>query len=324
MKKPFVRRLPSLFRIEALRLLLAASLVSGAAVSLPAQEEKKVEEEAFSTQIFLSNVDGTGFKMLANLPEYKSQGSPDWSPDGKKIAFDAWKDPNGANGSTARIVVVNADGTNPVFFGDGCMPSFSPKGNRIAYSRYGKGVWVLNVNDPEEAPAQLDESGWGTDWSPDGTRIAYSRGGNLVVFDLVEGTTQQLFEGERPFNGIYWNFVWSPDSNFIAFRARKPDGKTAIFTVSAEGSKHGLETIHEGAGMEAMAWSPANNQILISEPCAERNNLLQFYNYSPKPGPKPELQTWLPADRRVQDPSFSPDGKRLAFAGHKRTPAPAK
>ena len=311
------------FLTESLRLLLWAAIFVGAADPLIAQD-RNADEETFSTRIFLSNVDGTGLKPLANLPEYGSQGSPDWSSVGRKIALDAWRPGKGENGSQARIVVVNADGTNPVFFGDGAMPSFSPKGNRIAYSRYGKGVWVLNANDPDEAPALLDEGGWGTDWSPDGTRIAYTRGGNIVIFDLVEGTTQSLFEGQPPFQQIYWNFVWSPDSNFIAFRARKRDGKTAIFTVSAEGSKQGLETIHEGPGMEAMAWNPDTRQILIALPCVERNNLLQFYAYSPKPGPKPELQTWLPADRRVQDPSFSPDGKRLAFSAHKRTPAAAK
>lgn len=323
MLKSFDCRTAISFRIVAWKLLLASVVVSLDMRSGLADDEK-AEEETFTTQIFVSNVDGTGFRRLTNLPDYGSQGSPDWSSDGKRVAFDAWRPGKGESGPQARIVMVNADGTNPVFFGDGCMPSFSPKGNRIAYSRYGKGVWVLNANDPDEAPALLDDNGWGTDWSPDGTRIAYTRGGNLVIFDLVEGTTQTLFEGQLPFQQIYWNFVWSPDSNFIAFRARKQDGKTAISTVSALGSKHGLETIHEGAGMEAMAWNPDTKQILISEPCAERNNLLQFYAYSPKPGPKPELQTWLPADRRVQDPSFAPDGKRLAFAAHKRTPAPAK
>ena len=57
---------------------------------------------------------------------------PSWSPDGRRIAFQAYRD------STWQIWIVNADGTDlkPVTSSvfDDREPAWSPDGNRIAFS----------------------------------------------------------------------------------------------------------------------------------------------------------------------------------------------
>ena len=47
-------------------------------------------------RISLINADGTGLRHIVSLPDVTRLGSPDWSRDGKKIAFDGWKSIFGA------------------------------------------------------------------------------------------------------------------------------------------------------------------------------------------------------------------------------------
>ena len=83
-----------------------------------------------SPGLFIMNVDGSDLRKLAlNDSEITSPGSPDWSPDGKQIAFDQF--------STSSIYLVNADGTGLKKIGSGVMPTFSPDGKRLAFSGSG-------------------------------------------------------------------------------------------------------------------------------------------------------------------------------------------
>ena len=185
----------------------------------------------------------------------------------------------------------------------------------------------MNANDPEEEPIQLDEAGWGTAWSPDGSRIAYTKGYNTIaIFDVVEGTTVNLFDGPSPYRQIAWNFVWSPDGKQIAFRATPKDGgKQSVVMVDARGAKHGLGLLHEGAPLPALGWSADDGkQILFAEYVPERNNILQLWALSPIPGGKAEMLRGLPEDRQLTDPAVAPDGKKIAFAASKRIPKPEK
>lgn len=178
---------------------------------------------------------------------------------------------------------------------------------------------------PRRGPAQLDETGWGTDWSPDGTQIAYTSGYNtLMIFDLVEGTTVNLFDGRGPYNQIVWNFAWSPDGKKIAFRATLQNGKQGIVAVDTRGAKHGLDVLHEGTALPAVCWTTDSKQILFSEAVAERGNIRAIFGISATPGSKPDLMKGLPEDRQLMDPSISADGKKIAFSAYKRMPKAEK
>ena len=49
-------------------------------------------------QFVVMGIDGTGLRTLANFPKDLETGSPDWSPNGKQIAFDAWRLAQGETG----------------------------------------------------------------------------------------------------------------------------------------------------------------------------------------------------------------------------------
>jgi Tol biopolymer transport system component len=302
----------------------------GLLVSGPKQvraDEAPEPQEEFTTRIFLANTDGSNMRPLVDLPEYQAQGSPCWSADGKLIAFDAWKPQLGEKHPNSRMIIVNADGSNPRIFDDASMPSFSPGGHRIAYSRpQARGVWVISLDaESEEEAVQIDPSGWGTAWSPDG-KIVYAvhttGGANLRVVNIVEGRRDYVFSEEQtPYTQIFWNMAWSPDGKRIVYKAAKRgSGKQEVGIVDARGEKFGLVTRDEGDLWASFAWSPDASKVLFTKKCPERQRF-QIYSAAPDSKDPPQLLPALDPLRNYADIAYSPDGKQLLISCQKRTPA---
>ncbi len=307
------------------RIGLCVAFVSGLCLPLGQIRAEDAKEE-FQTRLFIANVDGSNMKPLTNLNEYQAQGSPSWSRDGKLIAFDGWKPQMGESFSNSKVIVVNADGTNPRIFEDSAMPSFSPGGHRMVVSRpKAGGVWVTNVDGTSEDDfVTLDDRGWGADWSPDG-KIVYAKGtkagGNMTVVELVEGRVTPVFgEDQTPYVQICWNMGWSPDGKRIAYKALDRDQKIVIGIVDARGEKFGHVIRDRGQVLESVAWTPDSSQILYVKMCPERGQY-QIYSASPDTMDEPKLLGGLEADRGYRDMAFSPDGKQLIISCAKKGPA---
>jgi len=286
------------------------------------------EGDTFSSRLFRTHLDGSEAKPLTVFPEYTSQGSPEWSSDGKLICFDVWK--TGGSTATGQIALVQADGSNPRTICDGLMPSFSPGGKRIAFSRTGAnyGIWIMSTDGPDTELVHLDERGWGTSWAPDG-RIAFatSRAGmaNLVVLNIVEGTRELVFdEQESPYQQIYWNFAWSPDSRRIVFKAITTHGKKEVGIVDVRGVKFGhirrpeLSTVHE-----SFTWSPDGARILVTKACPERANRAQIYSFNPDKNESLELLSKQDSERPCTTAAYAPDGKSLVVSCQMKAPPKA-
>ena len=86
--------------------------------------------------LYVMDADGRNLRPFVSYPEYTAHGSPAWSCDGSQLAFDAWRSIHGETYLDAHIFVCNADGTQPRDIGVGTMPSWSPDGNRIVFSKY--------------------------------------------------------------------------------------------------------------------------------------------------------------------------------------------
>ncbi len=180
---------------------------------------------------------------------------PNWSPDGKAIAF-AMK-----SGGNTEIFTIKTDGTDLKNLThddarDG-GPAWSPDGSKILFSsdRDGRSeaVHLFSMNTDGSDVARFTTR-WGYEmtpaWSPDGKTIAYAcdrRDGSSQVLDIFAadpadpGTERVLTK--RRFHDT--NPSFSPDGSRIAFVSQS-DGNFEIYLINADGS--GLVRVTRDAG----------------------------------------------------------------------------
>lgn len=110
--------------------------------------------------IYVMNLDGSDLRKIT--PGCRSgephDPNPDWSPDGRRIAY----------ARDSEIWVMNADGRSAVQLTHtpGSLeysPAWSPDGRRIAVTRLGKGIYVINADGTHTTRLT---AGWNPDWRP--------------------------------------------------------------------------------------------------------------------------------------------------------------
>jgi Tol biopolymer transport system component len=260
------------------------------------------------------NADGSAVRQIITMKDYNAQGSPDWSPDGKLIAFDAWRASAGERASAAHVFVAHADGGEPRDLGAGAMPSFSPDGKQIAFTSYRpqRGVFVMNADGGDRR--LIDADGWSGHWSPDGKSLMYGVGGNLAVYDVKTKTSRTVLVGEHGsrYRYVYWNPCWSPDGRRIAFKAQLTDETYELAWTNTDGSDKGFKVLYSGVTDADLAWHPDGKRLVFSmrDPMRKRPLLFELQVDEDKP---PRVLLGQPLNRANVNCDWSPDGKMLAF-----------
>jgi len=241
---------------------------------------------------FSVNPDGTGKVQLTNCGSRSAYcGSPAWSPDGTKIAYQYYVY-NASTGTWpytgyAEIHVMNADGSGDVNLSNNGQqaydgsPAWSPDGTHIAFSRnpytgtwYGPtDVYTMNANGGSLTQithaATADQSYWSgygyglPSWSPDGSRLVFY-GSTIIAFGLyfanADGSGFTNFtqdQGGTP--------AWSHDGVWIAFSRSaitNGNGQRGIWVIHPDGT--GLKQLSAGiatASEYAPSWSPGDTRI---------------------------------------------------------------
>ena len=141
-------------------------------------------EDSTGVHIATIRPDGTQRRALTSAPGV--QEAPDWSPDGRWIAYDAYS-PTQPVFSTS-IWVMKADGTGArrvTRGGFDVEPVFSPDGRRIAFGRITgdsaagqlEAIYVVDVDGTDLRQVVPPRPGLEhPDWSPDGRWISFGIG----------------------------------------------------------------------------------------------------------------------------------------------------
>lgn len=281
-------------------------------------------------RLFVMNSDGTNLRALtAPQPQFNSQGSPDWSPDGSLIAFDTWA------GQTAnsRIVVIRPDGTGLQDLGEGVLPDFSPDSRRITFSWAGHGVTVMNRDGSDRKVINSD--GWGTRWSPNGRWLAcgmntntdINGSSNVAIVDVASGDVKFLLSGPDAtrYTNIFSNLEWSPDSKWLCFKGRRADqieefAMVGVPDVSEFSEKPSMRTdqssrlrlISADALIYDFAWHPSGRTILLSI-LKPNENRIELHECSTSTGRiRPHVEP--PQNTSIKTLAWSPNGKYIVFS----------
>src|SRR5262245_18941838 len=99
--------------------------VLAAIVWLTAVEARAIEEPR---AVFVMQRDGSGVHRVVAVPGARWHGSPRWSHDGTRLAFDAY-----APKMACHIYIVGADGKHLRDLGTGSSPNWSPDDKQIVF-----------------------------------------------------------------------------------------------------------------------------------------------------------------------------------------------
>ena len=201
-----------------------------------------------NAEVYVVAADGTGRRKLAHAVSYvaldgnpKSPNpNPEWSPDGRRIAFTSNRDGN------EDIYVVDVDGGGLVNLtrsrGTDRRPVWSPDGRQIAFrgDRDGNGeVYVMNADGSAQRRLTRNPApDNGAVWSPDGRRILFQRAlGDIWVMNRDGSGQRNLTPDVRPARiARDTSPAWSPDGRLIAFLSER-DNTGRIYVMTAAGGE---------------------------------------------------------------------------------------
>lgn len=235
--------------------------------------------------ICLIDPDGTERVRLDRDPTIYPAGNggdsdPDWSPDGRRIAFIRGTD------SGSHVFTMNADGSQmkQMTFGPkgATLPDWAPDGRRIAYYADG-GVHVVDIQTG--IVTRLNEREWGNGdmpvWRPGGGAIAFtsSRDGYCVpdAHGCVRAPQIYLMgeRGEAPHpvtrdgDIAFYTPAWSPDGTRLAAGCTN-----SVCTLNADGSA--LVRLAPSAPWAYPAWSPDGRMIAFTAGPRPRDQEIQL------------------------------------------------
>lgn len=270
-------------------------------------QETNWEENAFETEIWIAVVATGQQYQLTNAK--KSSSAPQWSPDGKRIAFISDRD---GKRQLYTIVPTGGESLQLTSIETGVNSfNWSPDGHRIAFT----------AGDPESKARKDRREKYGDYEVVKGDYTMT----HLWMIDVVADSKEKKAEPIRLTEGTNFNvggFNWSPDSERLAFSATKDPDIASSYSADIyvlKVSDKSLKKIVDTKGPDNNpVWSPDGKQIAY-----ETANGSEFFFYQnsfiaviPSDDGTPQILTES-FDELPRIIAWSPDG--IYFGGLQKT-----
>ena len=206
-----------------------------------------------AADIYTINDDGTGRTRVT--PGVRKSLSPNWSPDGRRIAYMHLNTSGGWD-----IYTINLDGSGAFMVaGSGYSPCWSPDGTMLAYTR-NNNPWVVNTNG-SGSRVLYSQYGAPKGWSPDSQYLLIELGSG-GWFDLYRIARDGSGLTKLPTDGVQSGFATPAKvGNKWVYRwAWDYDQPATIMTINLDGSSK-FSVAAVGTALGHMFFSPDGSKI---------------------------------------------------------------
>lgn len=254
----------------------------------------------------------------------EASGDPEWSPDGKSIAY------TGTLGSQSGLMVAHADGSDKKFLAvkEGTNSPLPTTGKEIAWSPDGKQIaYVAAEPGPETAdatgdPVVITRYLYKPTASEGNSHFNDNRRLHIFTVDVATAKSRQLTTGTHNEHSI----DWSPNGKEIAFISNREANEDQFFnydllTVDPSTAELRRMTMTESAEYRPH-WSPDGKTIVYE---ATKRGLTDLETTME------DTHVWLidadgknrrelggSIDNRQGEPAWSSDGKSILFTVQER------
>ncbi|MBN2310886.1 MAG: Tol-Pal system beta propeller repeat protein TolB [Candidatus Hydrogenedentes bacterium] len=216
-----------------------------------------------SKEIYVSDYDGVN---LVQVTKHNSVSIlPQFSPDGRKIAYVSFKD------RFPFLYILDLDTGSSVplskSVGLNVAPAWAPDGKRLAIVlSKDANAEIYLVNRDGSNPRRLTDNramDTSPSFHPDGSRIAFvsERAGSAQIYAMNadgSGVTRLSYQGGRSYDP-----AWSPDGRSIAYVVERRGEGLEIYMMDADGKNPRRLTASPGSN-ESPSWSPDSRHVVFA------------------------------------------------------------
>jgi len=245
----------------------------------------------------------------------KNVAGPQFSPDGKWIAYTVSEWEREANRRVSHIYIVPSDGGSPIKLTNGergeSSPQWAPDGKRIAFladrdrssanaeRERGNQIWIISVSGGEAEKLTSEENGvTAFQWSPDGRQIAY------ITRDTPKDKAEREKKKKDRFDAIVvdreylYSHLWVIRVD-TREKKRVTEGEFSVSSPQWSPDGGRIAYVRSRAGFQESSFTD------ISE---DRNTDIYIVSTD---GGAPRLLTSNPGPDN--NPQWSPDGREIAY-----------
>jgi len=289
---------------------------------------------------------GTG-RPLAPPEAARSQSAgirmgPDWSPDGKRLAYKSFAGPADRARGHAQISVLDlTTGQETRVATSLASPNpymgvrWSPDGRSVLIIGNGsaseRGIYQVGIPGGETRPLVAfppQKVCLQAAWSGDGQSVFYFLGNNptkLLRRDLASGTDAELAAMSAPVGGP--RLAVSPDGQWVAFTSMEMGSgpRTLMIVPASSGPAREVFKLGDGDFAQWLVWSPDGKEVWLKlyrpAPDGKGQPSVEFLGVSPEGGAVRTLEmgaqqgnTAAPWQiKSAMDLRIHPDGRQVAF-----------
>ncbi|KAF5735487.1 hypothetical protein HS088_TW15G00994 [Tripterygium wilfordii] len=245
--------------------------------------------------------------------------NPFISPDSTRVGYHKCR--GNSIGRKGPLFLENVRSPEPalsLFRIEGSFPSFSPKGDRVAYVNF-PGVYVAN-RDGSNQRQVYPEIAFSTAWDRIREGVVYTSTGPTFATESTEVDVISINVDDGNYKKLTTNGENnafpspSPDGKWVVFRSGRSGHKNLYIMDAVNGESVSLSRLTKGPWTDTMcSWSPDGDLIAFA---SDRENpgsgSFELYLIHPNgTGLRKLIQSGSAG--RTNHPCFSPDGKTLVF-----------